>query len=121
MRAQKSGQFVNIGSVSSHIPSVVGGIYAATKFGVRAMGEALRMEEAAAGTNIRVILIAPGAIDTELPQHVSDGGYRQAMDDFYGNYAIAPEEVAKTIAFAVNMPENTSINEIIIRPTAQQL
>lgn len=121
MREQKSGQIINIGSVSSHVPTPAGAVYAATKFGVRALSEALRMEEAAAQSNIRVTLLAPGAIDTELPRHVSDTTQRQAMEDFYGTYAIPAKEVAESIVFAMNMPENTSINEIIIRPTAQQL
>ncbi len=121
MREQKSGQFINIGSVSSHIPTQGGSIYAATKFGVRAMSDALRQEEAAAGSNIRVTLIAPGAIDTELPKHVSDPEQAAAMKGFYGTTAIPARSVADSIAFAVNMPEHTSINEILLRPTAQVL
>lgn len=119
--AQKSGQFVNIGSVSSHIPTQGGAVYAATKFGVRAASEALRQEEAAAGSNVRVTLIAPGAIDTELPQHVSDPEQASAMAGFYATTAIPAESVAASIAFAVDMPEHTSINEILLRPTAQVL
>ncbi len=121
MKAQKSGQFINIGSVSSHIPTPAGSIYAATKFGVRAMSESLRQEEAAAHSNIRVTLIAPGAIDTELPQHVSDPEQAEAMNGFYGSTAIPAKSVADSIAFAINMPEHTSINEILLRPTAQVL
>lgn len=121
MRKQKSGQIINIGSVSSHIPTPAGGVYAATKFGVRALSESLRQEEAAAQSNIRVTLIAPGAIDTELPKHVSDPENRKAMDGFYAGFAIPARSVADSIAFAVNMPEHTSINEILLRPTAQVL
>lgn len=121
MRKQNGGQFVNIGSVSSHIPTPAGGVYAATKFGVRALSESLRQEEAAARSNVRVTLIAPGAIDTELPKHVTDKANSEAMDEFYKGYAIPAERVAECIAFAVNMPENTSINEILLRPTAQVL
>lgn len=121
MRKQHSGQIINIGSVSSHIPTPAGGVYAATKFGVRALSESLRQEEAAAGSNIRVTLIAPGAIATELPAHVTDPEQRKAMDSFYASTAIPAESVADCIAFAVNMPEHTSINEILLRPTAQVL
>ena len=121
MRKQKSRYIINIGSVSSHIPTQAGGVYAATKFGVRALSESLRQEEAAAGSNIRVTLIAPGAVDTELPQHVSDPEQRRAMDGFYASTAIPAKSVADSIAFAVNMPEHTAINEILLRPTAQVL
>ncbi len=121
MRKQKSGQIINIGSVSSHIPTPAGGVYAATKFGVRALSESLRQEEAAAKSNIRVTLIAPGAVDTELVKHVSDQEQRAAMDDFYAATAIPAKSVADSIAFAVNIPEYTAINEILLRPTAQVL
>lgn len=121
MRKQQSGQIINIGSVSSHIPTPAGGVYAATKFGVRALSESLRQEEAAAGSNIRVTLIAPGAVDTELPQHVTDPEQRKGMDAFYASTAIPAKSVADSIAFAVNMPEHTAINEILLRPTAQVL
>lgn len=121
MRKQKSGQIINIGSISSHIPTPAGGVYAATKFGVRALSESLRQEEAAAKSNIRVTLIAPGAVDTELPQHVSDKEQRKAMDQFYETNAIPAKDVANAIAFAINMPEETTINEILLRPTSQVL
>lgn len=121
MHQQKSGQIINIGSISSHIPTPAGAVYAATKFGVRAISEALRMEEAMAQTNVRVTLIAPGAIDTELPNHVTDEGQKEGMKAFYGAFAIPANDVSESIAFAMTLPEKTSINEIIIRPTAQQL
>lgn len=121
MRKQKSGQIINIGSVSSHIPTPAGGVYAATKFGVRALSESLRQEEAAAHSNIRVTLISPGAVATELPKHVSDPDQRKAMDTFYDSTAIPARDVANAIAFAINMPAETTINEILLRPTAQVL
>lgn len=121
MREQESGQIINIGSVSSHIPTPAGGVYAATKFAVRALSESLRQEEAAAGSNIRITLIAPGAVDTELPQHVTDPVQREAMDGFYESTAIPAQSIADSIAFAINLPEHTTINEILLRPTAQVL
>lgn len=78
-------------------------------------------EEAAAGSGIRVTMLAPGMIATELPQSLTTQEGRDGMQAAYDALAIPAESVANSIAFAVNMPENTSINEIIIRPTAQQL
>lgn len=121
MRAQQSGQFVNVASLSAHQSGSASGVYAATKFGVWAASEALRREEALAKSNICVTVISPGAIDTELPSHVGDKENKEAMDGFYTSTAIPAEEVARTIAFAIDTPEETSINEIIIRPTAQVL
>lgn len=121
MREQKSGHIINIGSLSSHQTGLTCGVYAATKFGVRAISETLREEEAAAKTGIRVTMLAPGMIATELPQSLTTQESRNGMQAAYDALAIPAESVAESIAFAVNMPENTSINEIIIRPTAQQL
>ncbi len=121
MREQKSGHIINVGSLSSHQTGLTCGVYAATKFGVRAISETLREEEAAAKTGIRVTMLAPGMIATELPQSLTTQESRNGMQAAYDALAISAESVAKSIAFAVNMPENTSINEIIIRPTAQQL
>lgn len=121
MRAQKSGHFVNVASLSAHQSGATTGVYAATKFGVWAASEALRQEEAMAHSNVRVTVISPGAIDTELPQHASDAGVKENLAGFYAAMAIPAEEVARTIQFAIDTPENTSINEIVIRPTAQVL
>ncbi len=121
MREQKSGHIINIGSLSSHQVGMGTGIYSATKFGVRAISEALRMEEAHAHSNIRVTLLAPGMIATNLPSSMPTEEGRAGMQGFYNMMAIPADSVAQSIAFAINMPENTGINEIIIRPTAQEL
>lgn len=121
MRAQESGQFVNIASISAHVSGVASGPYAASKFGVWAASEALRQEEVKSDSNIRVTVVSPGAIDTELPQHVTDQEQSDAMKGFYGSTAIPADEVARSVQFAINTPENTSINEIVLRPTKQFL
>ena len=121
MHQQKHGHVINIGSLSSHQTGMTCGIYAATKFGVRAISETLREEEAAAKSGIRVTMLAPGMIATELPQSLTTQEGRDGMQAAYNALAIPAESVVESIAFAINMPENTGINEIIIRPTAQQL
>jgi NADP-dependent 3-hydroxy acid dehydrogenase YdfG len=121
MRKQKSGHIVNIASVAGHVITPAAGVYNATKFGVRAISDALRQEEAIAKSNIRVTVISPGAITTELVDHITDKEQKKAIDNFYNVYAISADRVARSIAFAINMPEDTGINEIVIRPTGQQL
>ncbi len=121
MRKQKHGHIINIGSLSSHQTGLSCGIYAATKFGVRAISETLREEEAQAKSGIRVTMISPGMVATELPQSLTTPEGRKGMQAAYDVLAIPADSVAQSIAFAINMPENTGINEIIIRPTAQQL
>lgn len=120
MREQNSGQIINISSVAGHAVSIGSGVYSATKFGVRAISEALRQEEAAAKSNIRVTVISPGAIKTELTDHVKDPETKENLDKFYAAYAIDANRVAETIAFAIDAPEDTTMNEIIIRPTSQK-
>ena len=121
MRKQKSGHIINIGSLSSHQTGLACGIYAATKFGVRAISETLREEEAFGKSGIRVTMLAPGMIATELPQSLTTKQGRDGMQKAYDELAISPKSVAESIAFAINMPEDTGINEIIIRPSVQQL
>ncbi|MDD9149658.1 MULTISPECIES: SDR family oxidoreductase [unclassified Sporolactobacillus] len=121
MREQKSGHFINISSVAGHVVTPAAGVYDATKFGVRAISDALRQEEALAQSHVRVTIISPGAIATELTEHVTDKKQKAALDTFYNEFAVSADRVAQAIAFAVNTPEDTGMNEIIIRPTAQQL
>ncbi len=120
MRKQSSGQIINIASVAGHATSIGSSVYSATKFGVRAISEALRKEEAAAKSNIRITVISPGAIKTELLDHVKDSETKQNLDAFYHAYAISSNRVAQAIAFAINMPDDTTMNEIVMRPTSQQ-
>ncbi len=121
MREQKSGHIINIGSLSSHQTGLTCAIYAATKYGVRAISETLRQEEANAKSNIRVTMLAPGMIATDLPQSLTTKEGRDNMQKIYDFLAISPESVAKSISFAINAPSDVSINEIIIRPTSQEL
>ncbi|MFX3618851.1 MAG: SDR family oxidoreductase [Sporolactobacillus sp.] len=121
MREQKSGQFINIASIAAHLVGPGSAVYSATKAGVWMISEALRQEEAAAGSNVRVTVVSPGAIATELPQHITDEATKKGTMQFYDMVAISPDRVAKSIAFAIDEPEDAGVNEIIIRPTKQQM
>jgi NADP-dependent 3-hydroxy acid dehydrogenase YdfG len=66
-----------------------------------------------------VIVIEPGAVATELVDHITHGETRQATERFYEANAIRAEDVAQIIAFAVSRPRSVSLNEILVRPTAQ--
>ncbi|AVL00048.1 SDR family oxidoreductase [Pediococcus inopinatus] len=119
MRDQKAGQFINVASVAAHAVHSGGGVYSATKAGVWMISEALRQEEAAAGSNVRVTVISPGAIATELVDHVTDADQKKAMDSYYDQFAITPDRIATTIATAIDLPSDTAINEIVVRPSRQ--
>lgn len=119
MREQKSGQFINVASVAAHAVHTGGGVYSATKAGVWMISEALRQEEAAAGSNVRVTVVSPGAISTELVDRITDQDTKKALEGYYKKTAITPDRVATTIATAIDMPVDAGVNEIIIRPTSQ--
>ncbi|WP_017547478.1 SDR family oxidoreductase [Salinicoccus carnicancri] len=118
MRENKSGHIINIASIAGHQVNPGGAVYCATKYGVRALTEALRQEEAILGTNIRTTIVSPGAIDTELLDHITNDELKEGMASVYED-AIKPEEIAQTIVTAIDTDESTAINELVIRPTRQ--
>ena len=66
-----------------------------------------------------MIVIEPGAVATELPNHITDPGVKQGVEQFYEQLAISAEDIAEIIAFAITRPRSVSLNEILVRPTAQ--
>lgn len=119
MRDRKQGHFINISSVAGHSTHPGCGVYSATKYAVLAISDSLRQEEAI--NNIRVTCISPGAVATELTNTITDKDLKPAIDKLYQEVAIKPERIAEIIAFAINSPSDTTMNEIIIRPTRQQI
>ena len=119
MIEQKSGHIINLSSVAGH--KLFGGsaVYSATKFAVRALSEGLRQETAA--YNIRTTIISPGAVKTELLDHISEKDVQQANQDYVGEVGLPPETFARLVAFAINEPDDVGINEILFRPTSQEL
>jgi hypothetical protein len=113
--AQGSGHVINLSSVAGlKVFSPGGTVYSGTKFAVRAISEGLRHEVGAA---VRVTSIEPGAVESDL-KHSTSGGATQAVLDFY-RQAIPAASVARAIAFAIEQPNDVDINEIVLRPTAQ--
>lgn len=120
MEEQKAGQFINISSVAGHMAHAGSAVYSATKWAVRAISESLREEVAQDGSNIRVTIISPGAINTELLSSVTDKEFQSNFEDFYKAYGISADRVALTIKQAIDLPEDATWNEVIIRPTKQE-
>lgn len=118
MKAQKSGQIINVSSVAGHVVSAGGVVYSASKFAVRAISEGLRKE--LKPYNIRSTIVSPGAIDTELPASTRAEGMAQAMQAFYEHNAIPADSFARCVLFAMSQPEEVDINEILFRPTRQE-
>jgi NADP-dependent 3-hydroxy acid dehydrogenase YdfG len=117
MREQGSGHIVNVSSVAGRIARAGSGVYNLTKFGVGAFSESLRQECVAIG--VRVTLIEPGAVATELPGHNRPEVLEQMAKRFAGVTPLAAEDIAAAILYAIGAPPNVSVNELLVRPSGQ--
>ena len=117
MRKQQQGHIINMASVLGFKVFAPGGtVYSATKFAVRALTEGLRIELHA--ENIRCTMISPGAVATELPEGTSEEATRKNLRELY-KMAVPAEAIARAIAYAIEQPPEVEIDEIVVRPTAQ--
>ena len=119
MIRQKSGHLINVSSVAGHKVGKNNAVYSATKTAVRVLSEGLRQE--VKPYNIRTTIISPGAIDTELPQSITEADVAAGVADFYARVAISADSFARMVAFAIQQPADVDVNEILFRPTAQEL
>jgi NADP-dependent 3-hydroxy acid dehydrogenase YdfG len=119
MQRQKAGQFINVSSVAGHKVGPGFAVYAATKFAVRALSEGLRQE--VKPYNIRTTVISPGAVATELPDSITDPDASKRIRTFYDQVAVPADSFARAVAFAMSRPEEVDINEILYRPTRQEI
>jgi NADP-dependent 3-hydroxy acid dehydrogenase YdfG len=119
MQRQKAGHIINVSSVAGHKVGKNNAVYAATKTAVRVISEGLRQE--IKPWNLRTTIISPGAVATELPNSITEADVAKGIGQFYEEYAIAPESFARAVAFAIGQPEDVDINEILFRPTRQEL
>ena len=118
MTAQKSGHFINVSSVAGHKVRPGGTVYSATKHAVRVISEGLRQE--VKPYNIRTTLVSPGAVDTELPDSITDPDVAVTMRKFYDDIAIPADSFARAVVFAMSQPDDVDVNEILFRPTRQE-
>jgi NADP-dependent 3-hydroxy acid dehydrogenase YdfG len=119
MIRQKSGHIINVSSVAGHKVRPGSSVYAATKAAVRMLSEGLRQE--VKPHNIRTTIISPGAVESELPDSVTDEEAGSRIRDFYAKVAIPADSFARMVAFAMSQPDDVDVNEILFRPTAQEL
>src|SRR5215213_8228067 len=118
MKEQGSGHLVNISSVAGRkVTRDSSGVYAGTKHAVNAISEGLRQE--LLEDNVRVSIVGPGAVDTELPDHITDEDAREGLSGLMNLERLQAEDIAEAIVYAVTQPERVSVNEILIRPTQQ--
>ncbi|MFF3159767.1 SDR family NAD(P)-dependent oxidoreductase [Streptomyces sp. NPDC057910] len=110
---------VNIGSVAGRSAFAMSAVYCATKFGVGAFSEALRQE--LAQKHVRVSLVEPGSVDTELGTHNSPAIREQLSTTFAGVERLQSQDIAETIGYIVTRPRRVAITELLVRPIEQQL
>lgn len=108
---------INISSVAGRRARAGAGVYNATKFGVVALTEALRQE--VTGRHVRVSVVEPGVVRTELESHMKPDIREQTMKPFAGITPLEPEDIADVITFIVTRPWRSAINEVLVRPTEQ--
>ena len=118
MRQQKSAHIISLSSLAGYGVWPASSVYSATKFSVRAIMEGLRKEEFK--NNIRTTIISPGAVNTELTETITDTNLKASFDKIYQG-AIETDSIARTIAFAIEQPDDVAISELIIRPTSSEI
>jgi NADP-dependent 3-hydroxy acid dehydrogenase YdfG len=117
MAAQGSGHIVNVSSVAGRFARAGSGVYNLTKFGVNAFSEALRQECVPIG--VRVTVIEPGAVRTELSEHNRPEIRELIANVFKDVTPLAAEDIARAVLYAIAQPANVSVNEVLVRPTGQ--
>ena len=118
MKRQGGGHLVNVSSVAGRkVTRDASGVYAGSKHAVGAISEGLRQE--LLDDNIRVTIVEPGAVETELATHITDQEARESLGGLAQIEILQSEDIANAIAYAVTQPSHVSVNEILIRPTHQ--
>jgi len=119
MKAQGSGHIINISSTAGRFANPSAAVYSATKFGVVAFSEALRRE--VYKDKIRVTIIEPGLVDTELSDHIPNAETKKQTEAWKKSVQqLTSEDIAVGILYAVTQPAHVNVNEILIRPTDQE-
>ncbi|WP_433300390.1 SDR family oxidoreductase [Actinoplanes sp. CA-030573] len=110
------GDIVNISSVAGRTARAGNGVYAATKWGLNGWSESLRQEVL---PDVRVLVIEPGVVATELPGHITHGQTKTAVQQLYSQAQVTAGDIADVIVFALQRPRHLAMNEILLRPANQ--
>jgi NADP-dependent 3-hydroxy acid dehydrogenase YdfG len=119
MVEQGSGDVVNISSVAGRTARKGAGVYNASKWAVNAFSESLRQEVTARG--VRISLVEPGAVATELSSHITQPDAREASRQMAASMrTLQSEDIARAIVYVVTQPPHVAVNEVLVRPTDQE-
>jgi NADP-dependent 3-hydroxy acid dehydrogenase YdfG len=113
MKTRGEGHIINVASIGAHVVVPTAAVYCATKYAVWAISDGLRQEN----NDLRVTVVSPGVVESELADTISDAATAEVIHE-YRRIAIAPDAVARAIAFAIAQPRDVEVSEIIVRPTA---
>ena len=119
MIEQKSGHIIATDSVAGHVVVPNLAVYNGSKFAVRAIMEGLRQEQH--NNNIRTTIVSPGSVATELYKSIGNADNQKAEIEVEKQIGLSAENIAKSVVFAINAPENMDLNEMIIRPIKQDI
>ena len=120
MIEKKSGHIINISSVAGRVVFPAGSVYCATKFAVAAFTEGLR-QELSVRKNIRVTSIEPGVVQTELTNTITEKSLEAFVEKHKEMEGLQAEDISNAIIFALEAPNRMNVNEILIRPTSQEV
>lgn len=114
MLEQNSGHIVNVSSVAGHEVFPTSSVYSATKYAVRALS--MGMEKELSKTGVRVTNISPGAVSTELTDHITDEEVIEMFKDRKGRITLESDDIARSVVYAVTQPDYVNVNEVMVRP-----
>ncbi len=114
MLEQDTGHIINVSSVAGHEVFPTSSVYSATKYAVRALS--MGMEKELSKTGVRVTNISPGAVSTELPEHITDEEVISMFEDRKGRVTLEADDIARSVVYAVTQPEYVNVNEVMVRP-----
>lgn len=116
MTERKAGQIINVSSIAGHRVWPACAVYSGTKFAVRAISEGLRQET----KHIRVTIISPGAVESELANTITSPATAAAVNDYFRQNMLTPDAIARAVAYAIEQPAGVDVNEVIVRPIASE-
>jgi len=112
MQQERAGQIINVASIGAHAVFPLSAVYCASKFAVRAISDGLRQESDC----IRVTVVSPGVVASELADHITDPSAKESMEGFR-RIALPAEAIADAIAWSIDQPDSVDVSEIIVRHT----
>ena len=112
MQQQRAGQIINVASIGAHAVFPLSAVYCASKFAVCAISDGLRQESDC----IRVTVVSPGVVASELADHITDPSAKESMEGFR-RIALPAEAIADAIAWSIDQPDSVDVSEIIVRHT----